>query len=170
LGSPFSQSCAANEVIIGYMGTVNAADAAPNYLRNFHAVCGSLSVTATTPYRVTTTQAEALATEGMTAGSMMQTAMCPTNQMVIGFSGRSGGVMDALSFACAPLTIAGMSPTFTLSIGATSLTGAIGGPGGSPFAEIDCPAGSVVVGDAGRQSVDINSFGLFCATPTLTVQ
>jgi hypothetical protein len=129
-----------------------------------------LSVPATMPYRVTTTQAETLATEGMAIGSMMQTAMCPSNQMVVGFTGRSGGFIDSLSFVCAPLTIAGMSPTFTLSIGATSMTGAIGGPGGSPFAEIDCGAGSVAVGDAGRQGNDISAFGLLCATPTLIVQ
>src|SRR5262245_29129771 len=145
-GTTFTQSCAVNEVIIGYMGTVDVPDAAVNYLRNFRAICARPSVTATMPYDVRMTQAETLAVIGSQVGSIMQTATCPTNQVVVGFTGRSGGVIDALSFVCAPLVISGVSPTFTLSIGGTSVTGAIGGPGGSPFAQINCPAGRVAVG------------------------
>jgi hypothetical protein len=169
-GTAFTQSCAANEVIIGYRGTVDVPDAAVNYLRNFRAICATLSVTATTPYQVRTTQAETLAAIGSLVGSIMQTASCPANQVVVGFTGRSGRLIDALSFVCAPLVIAGTSPTFTLAIGGTSVTGAIGGPGGAPFAQMNCPAGRVAVGDAGRQSTDINAFNLLCAMPTLVVQ
>jgi len=94
----------------------------------------------------------------------------PANQVVVGFLGRSGGFIDALNFVCAPFTISGTSPNFTLSIGTTSNTAAIGGPGGTPFAEIDCPMGRVAVGNVGRGGADINAFGLRCAVPTLVVQ
>jgi hypothetical protein len=168
-GGAFSQTCATNEVLIGYTGTVDAPDASTNYLRSFQAICGSLSITGTTTFSVRTTQAEPLPVRGM-ASVTAQTRMCAANQVIVGFGGRSGGYIDQLAFVCAPLTISGTSPNFTLSIGAqTTLTG-LGGPGGSPFTAMPCPGGMVAVGDEGRDGQAIDSFGLLCSTPTLVVQ
>src|SRR5258706_13464717 len=44
-GSPFSQTCMPNEVVVGYTGTIDAPDAALQVLRTFRAVCGTSSVT-----------------------------------------------------------------------------------------------------------------------------
>jgi hypothetical protein len=173
-GGAFNQTCATNEVVIGFMGQVDPPDAATNWLRNFQAICGSLSVTGTTTFSVRTTQAETLPIPPTNTGvgSTTQTRMCPANQMVVSFNGRQGGYIDQLIFTCAPLTIGGASPNFTLSIGAPSapLT-PLGGPGGSPFANaINCPANEVAVGDTGRAGGFIDAFGLLCSTPSLVVQ
>ena len=50
-------------------------------------------------------------------GPTRQTQTCPTDQIVVGFSGRSGADVDQIVVLCAPLTISGASPTFTLSVG-----------------------------------------------------
>jgi hypothetical protein len=169
-GTSFNQRCATDEVLIGYRGTVDSPDATINYLRTFQAVCGTLSITGTTTYAVNTTQAENLMTRGTQTGSIAQTAMCPPNQVIVGFSGRNGNLIDALVFSCAPLVIQGTSPNFTLSIGPTTDTSAIGGPGGMSFAPLACPANSVAVGHSGRSNQDVQAFGLVCARPTLQVR
>jgi hypothetical protein len=169
-GSSFNQRCATDEVLIGYHGTVDSPDATVNYLRTFQAICGTLSITGTTTFVVNTTQAESLMTRGTQTGSISQTAMCPANQVVVGFGGREGNLVDALTFSCAPLVISGTSPTFTLSIGPTNGTSAIGGPGGMPFASLSCPADTVAVGHAGRSNQDVQAFGIVCARPTLQVR
>jgi len=172
-GTAFDQNCMTNEVVIGFTGTVNPPDASTNWLLSFRAICGSLSVTATAPFQVRTTQAETLPTPppDTGAGSTTQTRLCAANQMIIGFTGMSGGFIDELSFICAPLNIGGASPSFTLSIGAPSAPlPALGGPGGSPFNQINCPANQVAVGDTGRAGGFIDAFGLRCSTPSLVVQ
>jgi hypothetical protein len=169
-GTSFNARCATDEVLIGYRGTVDSPDATINYLRTFTAVCGTLSITGTSTYAVNTTQAETLPTRGTQTGSISQTAMCPPNQVIVGFSGRNGNLIDSLVFSCAPLVISGTSPTFTLSIGATTNTAAIGGPGGMPFNALACAAGSIAVGHAGRSNQDVQSFGIVCARPTLVVR
>jgi hypothetical protein len=173
-GTAFSQTCATNEVVIGFKGTVDPPDASTNWLRGFQAICGSLTVTGTTTFSVHTTQAETLPqpppNTGM--GSTTQTRMCAANQMVVGFTGQSGGYMDQLDFICAPLVIGGTAPSYTLTIGTPSAALApLGGPGGTPFTTpIDCPAGMVAVGPAGRAGGFVDAFGLVCSTPSLVVQ
>jgi hypothetical protein len=157
--------------VIGFTGTVDPPDASVNWLRGFQAICGSLSITGTGPYSVATTRAETLPEPGVGVGSTTQTRLCANNQVVVGFSGQAGGYIDQLDFICAPLNISGASPTFTLSVGASSPPiMPLGGPGGSPFAAINCPAGQVAVGDTGRDGGYIDAFGLNCSTPALVVQ
>jgi len=168
-GTTFTQKCAANEVIIGYKGTMEQPDAATNWLRSFQAVCATLSVTGTNTYTVNTTQAETLAAHGMPQ-SMAVSAMCGANQIIVGFGTRTGGAVDQFTFVCAPLVIGGTSPNFTLTVGAQTTLPAMGGPGGSPNPAIFCPAGLVGVGDEGREGAAIEAFGLLCAKPTLVVQ
>jgi hypothetical protein len=169
-GSSFNQRCGTDEVLIGYRGTVDSPDATVNYLRTFTGVCGKLSITGSGTYTVSTTQAEDLTTRGTQTGSMAQTAMCPPNQVIVGFSGRQGNLIDSLVFACAPLVISGSSPSFTLSLGATTNTTSIGGPGGMPFAPLACATNAIAVGHSGRSNQDVQAFGLVCAQPTLQVR
>ena len=168
-GTLFTEKCAQNEVIIGYKGTMQPAGSVMNWLQSFQAVCATLSVTGTTTYTVNTTQAQILAVHGM-AQSVMVSAMCAANQIIVGFGSRTGGAVDQFTFMCAPLVIGGTSPNFTLSIGAITTLPAMGGPGGSANGTISCPAGLVAVGDEGREGGAIEAFGLLCSRPTLVVQ
>jgi hypothetical protein len=170
-GNAFNQTCAADEVVVGFMGTVDAPDASMNWLRGFQAICGTLTITGTGPYNVRTTRAETLPQPGAGMGSTTQGRLCATDQVVVGFSGKAGSYIDQLDFICAPLAISGASPTFTLSVGAPSAPLApLGGPGGQPFAAIPCGPDQVAVGDTGHASQAVDAFGLLCSTPSLVVK
>jgi len=104
------------------------------------------------------------------AGPVPLSVICPSDQMVVGFRGRSGSDIDQLVFLCAPLAISGASPNFVLSIGPTTESTPLGGPGGNPFNPIQCPAGQVAIGDEGRAAFTINAFGLLCAAPSPVVK
>jgi hypothetical protein len=168
-GTAFSQPCATDEVIIGYTGTTDAPDAAMNQLRTFQAVCASLSVSGTTTFVVNSTTKELLPVVGTMPGATQQTQLCPNDQVVVGFSGRSGSDIDQIVILCAPFTITGSSPNYVLALGAETARPPVGGPGGEPFAAIRCPAGQVAMGNEGRAAFTINAFGLLCATPSLVV-
>ena len=97
-------------------------------------------------------------------------ALCPANQVVVGFQGRSGAVNDALLFQCASLTV-GPAPNYNLMFGATVTTGIIGGQtGGSPFAAVECPSGQVAVSQCLDAGDAIDVFGLACAAVTIVVK
>jgi len=168
-GTAYSDVCPANQALIGFKGTVDAAGGM-SYLRSVQGVCGNLAVTGSGPYTVTVAQVGTLPVRE-TASAVAQSVTCPSNQIIVGFGGRSGGYIDALSFRCAPLTIGGAAPSYTLGLGTISTTGIIGGAtGGSDFASIDCGAGMVAVGQAPHGGAAIDSFGLVCATASLTVK
>jgi hypothetical protein len=168
-GTPYSDQCPTDQVLIGFKGTVDAAGG-QTYLRSVQGVCGSLTISGSGTYSVTVAQAGQL-TARTSPSAVAQSVNCPSNQVVVGFGGRSGGYIDALDFRCAPLTIGGTSPNFTLSIGNISTTGIIGGAtGGSQFPDVDCGNGMVAVGQAPHAGAAIDSFGLICATPSLTIK
>jgi len=171
-GTAFSQSCLRNEVIIGMTGTVDDPSVNMNYLRTFRAICATVSISGTTTYTAHTLEAETMPQPGTaTVGSMTQTRLCGNDQIVVGFSGRSGQRIDQIGLVCAPLVVGGTAPSFTLSVGAPSpaLLG-LGGPGGGAFGPYDCGANQVAVGHTGRTSDFVDAFGLLCSTPSLVVQ
>jgi hypothetical protein len=171
-GNDFIQTCAKDEVIIGLTGTVNDPTVNMNYLHTFQTICGALTITGAGTYTVRTIQAETLPQPGMAAqGTMMQTRLCAADQMVVGFSGKSGALIDQISLICAPLVIGGTSPNLTLSVGTPTLPLlGLGGPGGGAFTAIDCPTNQVAVGNAGRVADFVSRYGLLCSTPTLVLQ
>ena len=139
-------------------------------LRSIGGVCGTLSVGAASPFAVTTGNGMALA-EREAPNAMVETAMCPANQVIVGFSGKSSVYMEALSFRCAPLTIAGSAPNFTLQIGNATDSGMVGDENtGTAFAAINCAAGQVAVSQVLNAAAAVDNFGLRCAALTLVVQ
>jgi hypothetical protein len=169
-GSPFGQSCASDEVIVGYAGTVDAPGSPMTQLRSLRATCASLTISGDTTYVVKTIAQETLPQIGTMAGSVQLSEVCPSDQMVVGFRGRSGSDIDQIVLLCAPLAISGASPNFVLSIGPTSELPPLGGPGGNPFDPVACPAGQVAIGNEGRAAFTLNAFGLLCALPSLVLK
>ena len=96
--------------------------------------------------------------------------MCPANQVIIGFSGRSAMYIEALIFRCAPLTISGNAPNYQLQIGNATNTSPIGGENaGTTFNAINCGAGQVAVSQVPNAGSAIDNFGLKCAALSLVV-
>jgi hypothetical protein len=169
-GIPFNDACPANQVLVGFQGTIDAnTDAGETLIRSVQGVCAPLTVTAMSPYQVKVGTTTALPVRNVT-GVVPVTAMCPADEVVVGFSGRTAQFIQSLDFQCAPLVIGGSSPSFTLSIGAASTTNEMGAPSGTTFAAISCPNGQVAVGQAPHAGADIDAFGLTCAVPSLVLQ
>jgi hypothetical protein len=156
--------------LMGYTGTTEPAGSATNYLRSFQPVCGRFAIAGNGPFTVTTAMAGTLPSRG-TPFSATQTRMCPANQVVVGFSGRQGGLIDSLVFNCAPLVISGTAPNYTMTIDTAAPITALGGPGGTfTFPALNCPSGQIAVTNHGRAQGSIDAFGLACAAPTLVVR
>jgi hypothetical protein len=105
-----------------------------------------------------------LAPRGL-ARSNPWTRMCPPNQVVVGFSGRSGLSLDQVSFACAHWHVASSGQTLVSE--ASSLLAPVGGTGGSAFDDA-CPPGRLARGINLRADQWIDAFGLACGTPILS--
>jgi hypothetical protein len=163
---PFSQTCKPGEVVIGYRGTAPGVEPA-NQIQTVQGSCAALSVAGTTTLQVNTIPAGVMPLVGDTEALVEQTQMCPGNEVVVAFSGRSGSDIDQIAIICAPIIIRGTYPNFQLSIGSADQRPPIGNEGGVPFGEIACPVGQVAIGDEGRAATVINTFGLLCSTPTL---
>ena len=78
----------------------------------------------------------------------------------MGFSGRSGALLDQLSVRCAALTLAGT----TVTVGTPSNLEPVGGDGGSAFPRTDCGTGMIAVGTNIAVRNWISGFGLVCAS------
>ncbi len=166
-GTPYDDACPAGQVLIGFDGSVGSDQ---TYLRSVAGVCAKLALGSAAPYAVTTSQAGTLPVR-MVAQSTAQSALCPANQVVVGFAGTSGGYVDSLKFRCAPLSVGGQAPNFKLSIGTASDSGSIGGPaGGSAFTAISCSAGQVAVSQQVNAGGAIDGFGIACSVVSLVVQ
>lgn len=168
-GTSFDDACPNNQVLIGFRGTIDGAYMGAG-IRSIGGVCGTLSVGAASPYAVTTSSGGQLP-ERNSPTTGVEMAMCPANQVVVGFSGKSGMYMEALSFRCAPLSITGNSPTFQLQVGNATNTGLLGDENtGADFAAINCAAGEVAVSQMINAGDAIDNFGLRCAALSLVVQ
>jgi hypothetical protein len=95
----------------------------------------------------------------------MQWSMtCPNDEVVVGFYGRSGLILDQLGLVCGALSIEGTS----VIVEETVSIGPFGGNGGSPFGE-GCPAGQIARGNdlMVTDGAWVNAFALVCGEPSL---
>ena len=168
-GSPSVDTCPFNQAIIGYQGFLTPASVGLILVGGVQAICGELYLSASSN-QVGTSVGVSLPLRGTSKASPW-TQMCPANEVVVGFKGRSGDDLDQVAFECAPW-IAQTSPGATtdggpsLTIGTVVTLAPAGGDGGTPYKN-ECPAGQLVVGDNLRSGEWIDAFGVVCATPML---
>jgi hypothetical protein len=165
-GMPYRDLCPPGEVVIGYQGTQGRSPTMP-WLQAIQAQCGSLAVGPGPGYAITTAPGTWLPLRGM-SGGVSWSRPCPSSQVVVGFEGRSSGYVDQLALRCAPLTITGGPGSHVVSRGLITTTAPTDSNSGSPFAPIDCPAGQIAVGSNVTADNYPRSFGLFCATPSIS--
>ncbi len=161
----FDDACPDDEAIIGFRGSVQ--DVGVFLVSSIETHCGKLVVSSTTAAEATVV-ADATLPERGTASGASWSQMCPRDQMVVGFWGRSGASLDQIGFDCAGVRVSrGAANDWLLSVDSTisELSPPNGGDGGEPF-RAACPPGqialtaNIVAGDW------IDAFGLTCATPT----
>jgi hypothetical protein len=163
-GTQYQDDCPGGQVLIGFSGNAEAASATLDAVnRQIAARCGVVQIVGTT---VTIKTGAALPVRGM-VGTMAWTRTCPADQVVVGFSGRSGSYVDQLVFICAPLTAASSAVGAALTPGATAALTAIGGNGGAAFAAIKCPAGELGAGALVREGDFMDAFSIVCSKATI---
>ena len=92
---------------------------------------------------------------------------CPDGQVLTGFSGDSGFLIDALTLRCTELEVA-FDGDYELVFGGSSDFDAItGGGGGGPFPQTDCPAGQLASGADIRAGDAVDAIGFRCSTVEL---
>ena len=165
-GSAFDDSCPPGQALIGFTGKLDGN----NWHGNVAGACGTLTVgVAAAKFVVKVGPAGALPLHGaVNQSGQTWDRLCPADQVVVGFSGRSATLIDQLTFTCAPLVISEDGVGFSLGVGAKTNLAPIGGNGGNAFPQTDCPAGQVANRQRGRAGNDLDQFGLGCAIPGLT--
>ena len=152
--------CPEGQVLVGLDARVNM------WMRRLAAVCGTPSVSGTPgAFVVTIGPGDTLPERGLHDGTAVS-ARCPDDEVVVGFEGRSGLLLDALALRCAPLSVARIATeTFVVGRGAAMTQPAIGGSGGDAFEVTDCAAGAIASGAVIRHGDGVDAFGLRCSTP-----
>jgi hypothetical protein len=150
--------------VIGYQGYLH-----PNgYHGQIQAQCGIPSISGSGPYAITIATGALTTLEGLQGDGVLWTLACPANQVVVGFSGRSGALLDFLSPDCAPLSITGSPGSYAVTLGAATSVPGVGDSGGSAFSDTTCPAGEVATENHLRAGDGIDYFGIGCSTPVVT--
>lgn len=164
-GSPYTDLCPDEQILIGYTGTLReisvTADAI-EVLGSLDGVCARASLAADATLALSS--ADMLTTRGEPRGAYgAWTRLCPADHALVGVAGHAGLAVDQLALVCARWLFDAAHGSFAV---ASELTlPSIGGSGGTEF-ELRCPEGQVARGQALRSGRWIDAFGLVCATPT----
>jgi hypothetical protein len=173
-GGPFDVLCPSNQVLIGFDGTMDSdPDSAHPWLLSATGHCATVALSGTGPFNVTVTRsADDLPTRGLPSDQVLSPAICPPDTVIVGFSGRYGSYVDALSFDCAPLTVVGDATNgYTLTfdpVNNVTTVGPIGGNGGGAFGPVLCNPGEIAVGAQGHSGNWFDGFALSCAPVQLS--
>jgi hypothetical protein len=171
-GMQFTDLCQPNEVLMGFDGTMDAnMDSQFPWLKSLTPRCGTLTLMGTGPFSIGVTKAEQLQERGGHSDLVFPTATCPSNQVIVGFSGRAGGYIDNVGFSCAPLLVTGDATNgYTITIDTANATtiGPLGGTGGNDFGLVPCPDGQVSNGVNVYSGSWFDGFSLTCGVISLT--
>jgi hypothetical protein len=122
-------------------------------------ICSKLELTAAPPYALTFSPG-ASGYAGSTLGDAPVAVRCPAGQAIVAFEGRSGLLLDRLSFQCAPPVV---GPGPSVGLGPTSDLPPLGGGGGSSFPRAECEPGTMARGVVVSQGIWLERIGLQCA-------
>jgi hypothetical protein len=163
-GNANEDDCPFGQVVVGYAGLL----AMEGWHGQIQAMCNVLDLQKNgSDYVVRLKPGATLPLRGFN-GSEPWTSMCPKDQMVVGFEGRSGLYIDAFALHCAPLTITQSPDGYALSVGVVAIMASVGDTGGDAFPNTDCPMGEIATGSRIRAGDYVDALGLVCAKPLLT--
>jgi hypothetical protein len=165
-GTTYADTCPGNQAVIGYDGFLTPASVGLILVGGVQAVCGDLYLSGSSD-QIATSVGATLPMRGDSQANYW-TQMCPANEVVVGFSGRSGADVDQLAFECAPwLAPASSDGSAALTIGTRVTLSPAGGDGGTAFSPVECPPGELARGSNVIAGDWVDEFGLICGTPTL---
>jgi hypothetical protein len=162
-GSPYVDICPGNQVVIGYQGFLTAPSVGLTLVGGIETVCGELAVGESSVALTTRPGAILPMRGGSRTSPWLQ--MCPADEVVVGFSGRSGLYLDQIAFECAPWVATEAGDDAEPSLGRMVTLTAAGGDSGGPFV-VPCPDGQVARGSHVGAGDWVDAFGLICGSPT----
>jgi hypothetical protein len=166
-GNPYTDTCPMGQVVIGYRGDMLAPDSGLIVVvSRIQTLCGAIVVDETAADPVSITPGFALPERGRYAGPSWSES-CAGNEVVVGFSGRTGQYVDQLAFQCGHWVLSNADGGPVLTMNATDSLPAVGGDGGSPIPLAACPTGQMAIGSALRAGFWLDAFSLQCGTPSL---
>ena len=161
-GTAYSDVCPAGQALVGFVGSIRSTT---GYHGKIAAKCGVATlVTGGGAPGISVSAGDTLPTRGL-IGSAAWERTCPENQLIVGFGGRAGHMVDQLVFRCAALVVA--PDDYAITRGATTDLDPVGGSGGTRFDQTDCPPPQVGIGAIMRAGDGIDAFGLRCGVPTV---
>ena len=159
-GDRYLDPCPLGEVLIGLSGEIRIR---AGYMGRLRGICGRVSFDG---QNARTVQATELPNRGLRGGGGAFSSICPEGQAVVGFSGRTGDLVDQLSLRCAPILLAGAR----LNTGPAEERPPIGGNGGNPQGAVSCPGGKIASGVIVRAGDAIDAFGVQCGTHLIELE
>jgi hypothetical protein len=163
-GSPYSDSCPAGEVVVGFILSQNSSP--PATVGEMTVICGAISIKQAN-CEINIGPGATLPTRGATANTPPVTQQCPPNQMVVAIQGASGSYLVRLGAGCAPLTLSRVGSTYQATVGSITWFSPEGGSGGTSFVD-PCPTGQIANGAFTRSGLFMDAADLICSTPVLS--
>lgn len=163
--------CPTNEGLIGFDGEADALHI--TRLTGHCGAHGSVTIPPSTVQTVPINPTGSTSSCGPALGNTPFSVDCPTNELVVGFEGRTdGSFVNQLTFHCAKVLVDtnSMSPSYLATgVQPTGTIGPVGPSTGSPFSPTNCPSappgmpgGSIGVGAVTWEAGGIQGFGLVC--------
>jgi hypothetical protein len=174
-GLPYLDYCPPNQAVLGYQGCLGTASVTVTpppvttdtpVVGCIQTLCGTLALDGDAGDQVATALGAALAVRGQGQGAAWA-QICPADQVIVGFSGRTGSYVDQLAFRCTHFSRSLDDAGTWMTTAPTDLSPA-GGDGGGPFSVESCPAGQMAIGSTIHAGALVDAFGLICGAPTLS--
>ena len=165
-GTEYLDTCPPGQAIIGYHGTESRSPSMP-WLQGIQTQCGQLQVGPAPGYAITTSIGMLFPIRGIGSGNAWM-ALCPPDQVVVGFEGRTSDWVAQLAFRCAPLSVTSGPGGYAVTVGGPiTTTVSAGSNAGTAFSPIDCPAGRIAGATSLRTDNYPRTFALQCGVPVL---
>jgi hypothetical protein len=164
-GTAYDDPCPEGQAVVGYAGNLSVPAMGTPRHGQIQARCGAPNLSDGGPYVVTVGPGDTLPLRG-DAGTIGWESSCPADEVVVGFVGRNGWLLDELSLRCAPLVVTG--PPYDVAVGKVSQVAPVGGDGGAPFPETFCAPNEIATVSRVRAGTDVAAFGLACSKVSLT--
>jgi hypothetical protein len=162
VGTLFTDLCPGDQVLVGFAGS--AGPSSGSIYDNLIGRCGTVNVSSSMPYRVTSVPLSSSTLPARGNGQVTFASRCPPDQVVVGFSGRADPDLKALSFVCANLVVTGGPATYSIVPGSDrSVEPLMNVAGGNAFSAA-CPPGQLARGTHLWAGPRIQAFGLACGT------
>jgi hypothetical protein len=153
--APHPYPCPAGDVVTGF-----DVELKQGLVGGLQMICATPAISSAAPLAVRLSVGRPAAA-GAVLGDAPLASRCPPDQVIVGFDGRSGLLLDQLSFRCAPLVL--LEGGATVGLGDVTNLTPVGGGGGSPMPRTDCEPGMMARGVIVSQGSWLERMGLACA-------